>query len=155
MNGDGHFPRATHPPLWVHFRESGTESAKIWLHGRRACHTRYGMKMTLHIDEALLDRVTAIYGCESKTAAVAKRGISNIFGWRWPVGQFEGLRFPRFSVVLRAAQGEGSVPVLKSENPEAINITLFFIAISACRISAGAIFHSYFRTGFPIQHDPA
>lgn len=27
--------------------------------------------MTLHIDEALLDRVTAIYGCESKTAAVA------------------------------------------------------------------------------------
>ncbi|MBN8248517.1 MAG: type II toxin-antitoxin system VapB family antitoxin [Verrucomicrobia bacterium] len=29
------------------------------------------MKMTLHIDEALLDRVTAIYGCESKTAAVA------------------------------------------------------------------------------------
>ena len=29
------------------------------------------MKMTLHIDEALLERVTAIYGCESKTAAVA------------------------------------------------------------------------------------
>lgn len=29
------------------------------------------MKMTLHIDEALLERVAAIYGCESKTAAVA------------------------------------------------------------------------------------
>jgi len=29
------------------------------------------MKMTLHIDEALLNRVTSIYGCESKTAAVA------------------------------------------------------------------------------------
>jgi hypothetical protein len=28
------------------------------------------MKMTLHIDEALLDRVAAVYGCESKTAAV-------------------------------------------------------------------------------------
>jgi Arc/MetJ family transcription regulator len=28
------------------------------------------MKMTLHIDERLLDRVAAIYGCESKTAAV-------------------------------------------------------------------------------------
>lgn len=28
------------------------------------------MKMTLHIDEALLDRVVAVYGCDSKTAAV-------------------------------------------------------------------------------------
>jgi Arc/MetJ family transcription regulator len=28
------------------------------------------MKMTLHIDEALLDKVTSLYGCESKTAAV-------------------------------------------------------------------------------------
>ncbi len=28
------------------------------------------MKMTLHIDEALLERVVAAYGCDSKTAAV-------------------------------------------------------------------------------------
>lgn len=28
------------------------------------------MKMTLHIDEALLERVVTAYGCESKTAAV-------------------------------------------------------------------------------------
>ncbi len=28
------------------------------------------MKMTLHIDDALLDRVVSIYGCDSKTAAV-------------------------------------------------------------------------------------
>lgn len=28
------------------------------------------MKMTLHIDEALLDRVVTAYGCDSKTAAV-------------------------------------------------------------------------------------
>jgi Arc/MetJ family transcription regulator len=28
------------------------------------------MKMTLHIDEALLDKVTSLYGCDSKTAAV-------------------------------------------------------------------------------------
>lgn len=34
------------------------------------CHTEYGMKMTLHIDDALLDRVVSIYGCDSKTAAV-------------------------------------------------------------------------------------
>ena len=34
------------------------------------CHTRYGMKMTMHIDEALLKRVVEAYGCESKTEAV-------------------------------------------------------------------------------------
>jgi Arc/MetJ family transcription regulator len=28
------------------------------------------MKMTMHIDEAMLDRVMAAYGCESKTAAI-------------------------------------------------------------------------------------
>ncbi len=28
------------------------------------------MKMTMHIDEGLLDRVMAAYGCESKTAAI-------------------------------------------------------------------------------------
>lgn len=34
------------------------------------CHTRYGMKMTMHIDEDLLDRVVKRFGCESKTEAV-------------------------------------------------------------------------------------
>ncbi len=34
------------------------------------CHTVYGMKMTMHIDEALLDRVIEAYGFESKTEAV-------------------------------------------------------------------------------------
>lgn len=28
------------------------------------------MKMTMHIDEALLERVMKTYGCESKTAAI-------------------------------------------------------------------------------------
>jgi len=28
------------------------------------------MKMTMHIDEGMLDRVMAAYGCESKTAAI-------------------------------------------------------------------------------------
>jgi Arc/MetJ family transcription regulator len=36
----------------------------------RACHTEYGMKMTMHIDEALLDRVIEAYGYASKTEAV-------------------------------------------------------------------------------------
>jgi Arc/MetJ family transcription regulator len=35
-----------------------------------ACHTRYGMKMTMHIDEALLKRVMEAYECETKTEAV-------------------------------------------------------------------------------------
>ena len=34
------------------------------------CHTAYGMKMTMHIDDELLDRVMKAYGCESKTEAV-------------------------------------------------------------------------------------
>jgi Arc/MetJ family transcription regulator len=34
------------------------------------CHIGYGMKMTMHIDEALLKRVVEAYGCESKTEAV-------------------------------------------------------------------------------------
>lgn len=35
-----------------------------------SCHTEYGMKMTMHIDEDLLDRVVKRFGCESKTEAV-------------------------------------------------------------------------------------
>ena len=34
------------------------------------CHTVYGMKMTMHIDEALLKRVMEEYDCETKTDAV-------------------------------------------------------------------------------------
>jgi Arc/MetJ family transcription regulator len=34
------------------------------------CHTLYGMKMTMHIDEALLRRVMESYGYDSKTEAV-------------------------------------------------------------------------------------
>jgi Arc/MetJ family transcription regulator len=34
------------------------------------CHTWYGMKMTMHIDEALLERVMEAYECETKTEAV-------------------------------------------------------------------------------------
>ncbi|MDP4624235.1 MAG: type II toxin-antitoxin system VapB family antitoxin [Akkermansiaceae bacterium] len=33
-------------------------------------HTMYGMKMTMHIDEVLLERVIAAYDFESKTEAV-------------------------------------------------------------------------------------
>lgn len=36
------------------------------------CHTVYGMKMTMHIDEALLARVIKEYNFESKTEAVEK-----------------------------------------------------------------------------------
>ncbi|RYD50337.1 MAG: hypothetical protein EOP83_24085 [Verrucomicrobiaceae bacterium] len=34
------------------------------------CHTLYGMKMTMHIDESLLKRVMDDYECETKTDAV-------------------------------------------------------------------------------------
>jgi Arc/MetJ family transcription regulator len=34
------------------------------------CHTEYGMKMTMHIDEKLLDEVIERFGCASKTEAV-------------------------------------------------------------------------------------
>lgn len=34
------------------------------------CHTEYGMKMTMHIDEDLLDRVVKRFSCASKTEAV-------------------------------------------------------------------------------------
>ena len=34
------------------------------------CHTVYGMKMTMHIDEDLLKRVMRDYECSSKTEAV-------------------------------------------------------------------------------------
>ena len=33
-------------------------------------HTEYGMKMTMHIDAELLDRVVEKFGCTSKTEAV-------------------------------------------------------------------------------------
>ncbi len=36
----------------------------------RCCHTGYGMKMTMHINEVLLKRVMEAYGCETKTDAV-------------------------------------------------------------------------------------
>lgn len=35
-----------------------------------SCHTLYGMKMTMHIDEHLLKRVMAQYGFASKTETV-------------------------------------------------------------------------------------
>ena len=38
--------------------------------GRDACHTRYGMKMTMHIDEVVLSKVMAAHDCASKTEAV-------------------------------------------------------------------------------------
>ena len=37
---------------------------------RAKCHTEYGMKMTMHIDAELLDRVIAAHGFASKTEAV-------------------------------------------------------------------------------------
>lgn len=36
----------------------------------RKCHTQYGMKMTIRIDEDLLDRVIERFGFASKTEAV-------------------------------------------------------------------------------------
>lgn len=45
-------------------------SGKIYLPVCARCHTRYGMKMTMHIDEELLKRVMAHHEFESKTEAV-------------------------------------------------------------------------------------
>ena len=42
---------------------------KLWTNDAPS-HTRYGMKMTMHIDEALLKRVMEAYECETKTEAV-------------------------------------------------------------------------------------
>lgn len=39
--------------------------------GKVSCRIKYGMKMTMHIDEELLKRVMEAYGYESKTEAVA------------------------------------------------------------------------------------
>lgn len=44
-----------------------------WIFGLQdhtSCHTVYGMKMTMHIDEELLERVIAAHGFASKTEAV-------------------------------------------------------------------------------------
>ena len=45
------------------FKEKGLPY-RVW------AHTLYGMKMTMHIDEALLKRVMEIYEFETKTDAV-------------------------------------------------------------------------------------
>lgn len=54
------------------------------LHVRAMCHIKYGMKMTMHIDEALLERVMAAHGCDSKTEAVdmALREMARKAGFR-------------------------------------------------------------------------
>ena len=49
--------------------KKGGDLGKSWTNDTR-CHTWYGMKMTMHIDEALLKRVMEEYECESKTEAV-------------------------------------------------------------------------------------
>ena len=53
-------------------------------HAWASYHTEYGMKMTMHIDEALLAKVMAAHGCESKTEAVdmALREMSRKAGFR-------------------------------------------------------------------------
>lgn len=43
---------------------------KLCLTRGDSCHTKYGMKMTMHINEELLDRVVEKFGCTSKTEAV-------------------------------------------------------------------------------------
>ena len=43
---------------------------KLCLTRDDSCHTEYGMKMTMHIDEELLDRVVEKFGFTSKTEAV-------------------------------------------------------------------------------------
>jgi len=40
------------------------------LTGGAQCHIEYGMKMTMHIDEGLLDRIVKAHGFASKTEAV-------------------------------------------------------------------------------------
>lgn len=40
---------------------------RVW----QACHIKYGMKITMHIDEDLLERVMKAHGITSKTGAVA------------------------------------------------------------------------------------
>jgi Arc/MetJ family transcription regulator len=59
---------------------------RVW----QACHTRFTMKMTMHIDEALLAEVMAATGAASKTAAVdaALRKVARKFRMRevWSKG---------------------------------------------------------------------
>jgi Arc/MetJ family transcription regulator len=50
------------PPEW-RAEKKGIDKAGV-------CHTVYGMKMTMHIDEALLERVMKAYEFQSTTEAV-------------------------------------------------------------------------------------
>ena len=59
------------------------EKIKIFLCGEKF-HARYGIMMTKHINGELLERVTAVHGCESKTKAVdmALRDMARKTGFR-------------------------------------------------------------------------
>jgi Arc/MetJ family transcription regulator len=56
--------------LWKRVKSRIAEWLGFCVDGLGQCHTVYGMKMTMHIDEDLLERVVKRFGCESKTEAV-------------------------------------------------------------------------------------
>ncbi len=84
----------------------------------RACHTEYGMKMTMHIDEDLLAKVMAAHGCESKTEAVdmALREMARKAGFKamvaagspFSAAELKAAVEPGYDVLgLRAAESAG------------------------------------------------
>lgn len=88
------------------------------LRGWGKCHTEYGMKMTMHIDEALLARVMAAHGCESKTEAVdmALREMARKAGFRAMVAAAS----PFSPAELRAAvEPSYDVAALRAAEPKA------------------------------------
>jgi|GEM_PF-229316 len=70
-----------------------TPGMAVGLTRRPQCHIQYGMKMTMHINEELLDRVIRANGFESKTDAVkgALREMDRRFRWKEFIKQ--GLKF--------------------------------------------------------------
>lgn len=105
------------------FERGGGESEGIFflrknLRGWGPCHTGYGMKMTMHIDEALLARVMAAHGCESKTEAVdlALREMARKAGFRAMVAAAS----PFSPAELRAAVAPSyDVAALRAAEPKA------------------------------------
>lgn len=81
------------------------------------CHTKYGMKMTMHIDEELLDRVIETYGYASKTEAVemALRELDRKARYREFMKNGLGFSAEELAAGVEAGYDPGSLRV--AENP--------------------------------------
>lgn len=89
------------------------------------CHIEYGMKMTMHIDETLLEKVMEAHGCASKTEAVdmALREMARKAGFRamvaapspFTAAELRDAVEPSYDVAaLRAAEPKGAYKVSKT-----------------------------------------